>query len=226
MNILALETTDFVGCVAAMAGRKLLLELDLNSKQRTAQSLMPGIASLFDRVGWRPADVKLVALTIGPGSFTGLRIGVATAKIFAYSVGAEVLGINTLDVIAEAAPEDVPTLTAAIDAQRGEVVVRSYTRGSGEVLQPDGEQRLVSIDRWLAELPGGMVVSGPILAKISRRVPTHVTMLDEKYWQPRALMVARLAERQYAAGRRDNVWTLVPLYSRHSAAEEKLGPIA
>ena len=72
MNILALETTDSVGSVAAMADGKLLLELELNPQQRTAQSLPPGMATLLERVGWKPADVQLVALTIGPGSFTGL----------------------------------------------------------------------------------------------------------------------------------------------------------
>lgn len=214
MNILALETTDWVGSVAAMADGKVLLELDLNSIQRTAQSLPPGIATLFERVGWKPPDIELVALTIGPGSFTGLRVGVATAKTFAYAVGAEVLGVNTLETIAQSAPADVPAVTAAIDAQRGDVVVRSFIRGSEGLLRPQGEERLVSIDRWLQELPTGMAVTGPVLAKIGPRLPAHVIMLDERYWRPRAAMVAQLAHRQYAAGRRDDLWTLVPQYSR------------
>jgi hypothetical protein len=66
-----------------------------------------------------------------------------------------------------------------------------------------------------------MVVTGPVLAKIASRLPAHVTILDQKYWIPRASMVALLAHRQYAAGRRDDLWTLVPQYSRRSAAEEK-----
>ena len=214
MNILALETTDSVGSVAAMADGKLLLELGLNPQERTARSLPPGIATLFERVGWKPADVGLVALTIGPGSFTGLRVGVTMAKTFAYSVGAEVLGVNTLDTIAEAAPADLSALTAAIDAQRGNVVVRSFSRGPDGALQPPGDQRLVSIDRWLQELPAGMVVTGPALTKIAPRLPSHVILLDQKYWTPRAAMVAQLAHRQYTAGRRDDLWTLVPQYSR------------
>ena len=128
MKILALETTDAVGSVAAMSDGNLLLELELNQQQRTAQSLPPGMKTLLERVGWKPADVQLVALTIGPGSFTGLRIGVTMAKTFAYSVGAEILGVNTLDTIAEAAPADVSALTAVIDAQRGDIVSRSFKR--------------------------------------------------------------------------------------------------
>ncbi|MGD0382207.1 MAG: tRNA (adenosine(37)-N6)-threonylcarbamoyltransferase complex dimerization subunit type 1 TsaB [Thermoguttaceae bacterium] len=221
MNILALETTDSVGSVAAMTDGKLLLELGLNPQQRTAQSLPPGIATLLEGVGWKPADVHLVALTIGPGSFTGLRVGVTLAKTFAYSVGAEVLGVNTLETIAEAAPTNVSAVTAVVDAQRGDVVVRSFIRGPEGWLLPAGNQQLISIDRWLQELPAGMAVTGPILGKLAPRLPSHATMLDQQYWTPRAAMVAQLAHCQYAAGRRDDLWTLVPQYSRQSAAEEK-----
>ena len=170
VNILALETTD-CGSVAAMTDGKLLLELELNPQQRTAQSLPPGIETLLERVGWKPADVQLVALTIGPGSFTGLRIGVTMAKTFAYSVGAEVLGVNTLETIAQAAPANVPALTAVIDAQRGDVVVRTFIRGPEGFFLPTGDQQLISIDRWLQELPAGMAVTGPVLAKMPRACP-------------------------------------------------------
>jgi tRNA threonylcarbamoyladenosine biosynthesis protein TsaB len=222
VNILALETTDWIGTGAAMADGKLLLELGLNPQQRTAQSLAPGIATILERVGWKPADVQLVALTIGPGSFTGLRVGVTMAKTFAYAVGAEVLGINTLDAIAEAASEDISAVTTVIDAQRGAVVVREFVRGTEGFFLPAGDQRLISIDHWLQDLPTGMAVTGPALAKLASRLPAHVTALDQKYWTPRAAMVAQLAHRQYTAGRRDDLWTLAPQYSRQSAAEEKL----
>ena len=222
MNILALETTNWIGSVAAMTDGKLLLELELNPQQRTAQSLPSGIETLLERVGWKPADVQLIALTIGPGSFTGLRIGVTMAKTFAYSVGAEVLGVNTLETIAQAAPADVSALTAVIDAQRDDVVVRTFSRGPEGFFLPEGDQQLISIDRWLQDLPTGMAVTGPALAKLASRLPAHVTALEEKYWTPRAAMVAQLAHRQYTAGRRDDLWTLSPQYSRQSAAEEKL----
>jgi tRNA threonylcarbamoyladenosine biosynthesis protein TsaB len=221
MKILALETTDPAGSVAALADGNVLLELELNRQQRTAQTLALGMKTLLEQVLWKPHDVQLVALTIGPGSFTGLRIGITMAKTFAYSVGAEVLGVNTLDAIAEAAPGDVSTVTAIIDAQRGDIVTRSYKRGSEGWLVPTDDQRLVAVDDWLQELPEGTVVTGPVLSKLASRLPGHVVMLDQKYWTPRAAMVAQLAERHYAACRRDDLWSLLPQYSRQSAAEEK-----
>ncbi|HEY4759964.1 MAG TPA: tRNA (adenosine(37)-N6)-threonylcarbamoyltransferase complex dimerization subunit type 1 TsaB [Thermoguttaceae bacterium] len=221
MKILALETTQAVGTVAAMDNANLLLELELNPAQRSAQSLVPGIRNLLKQVGWNPIDVQLVATTIGPGSFTGLRIGVTMAKTFAYATGADILGVNTLETIAQAAPDNISDLTAVIDAQRGELVARSFMRGSDGWMAPMGVEQLVSIDRWLQELPEGMVVTGPVLAKILPRLPEHVIVLDQQYWSPRAALVARLADRQYAAGRRDDFWRLTPHYSRRSAAEEK-----
>ncbi|OHB85019.1 MAG: tRNA (adenosine(37)-N6)-threonylcarbamoyltransferase complex dimerization subunit type 1 TsaB, partial [Planctomycetes bacterium RBG_16_64_12] len=111
MKVLALETTERVGSVAAMDDGNLLCELKLCPKQRSAQSLAPGIKMLLERVGWQPTDVDLVATTVGPGSFTGLRVGVTTAKSFAYGVQADILGVDTLEVIAAAAPAHVQTLS-------------------------------------------------------------------------------------------------------------------
>ncbi|MGA2797005.1 MAG: hypothetical protein ABSE63_05480, partial [Thermoguttaceae bacterium] len=132
------------------------------------------------------------------------------------------LGVHTLETITHSAPADVSAQTAAIDAQRGDVVVRPFSRGPEGFFLPAGDQKLISIDRWLQDLPAGMAVAGPALVKLASRLPAHVTALDEKYWTPRAAMVAQLAHRQYAAGRRDDLWTLLPQYSRQSAAEEKL----
>ena len=75
MNILALETSELSGSVAAWSSGKLIRELDLEQSQRSAQSLAPAIATLLEEVGWRPGDVQLTAVTVGPGSFTGLRVG-------------------------------------------------------------------------------------------------------------------------------------------------------
>jgi tRNA threonylcarbamoyladenosine biosynthesis protein TsaB len=221
VKILALETTDPIGTVAAMEDGNLLLELELNRQQRTAQSLAPAIKTLLQHVAWNPDDLQLVAMTIGPGSFTGLRIGATMAKTLAYATGADVLGLDTLETIAQAVPENISQLTVLIDAQRGDIVTRSFRRDSEGWLVATSNQQLISIDRWLQELPPGMVVAGPVLGKLISRLPAHVTVLDQKYWSPRAATVAHLAHRQYSAGRRDDLWKLAPHYTRLSAAEEK-----
>jgi tRNA threonylcarbamoyladenosine biosynthesis protein TsaB len=223
MRILALETADKTGTVAALSDGNLLAELELDRTQRSAQSLAPGIDALLKQVGWTPPDVQLVAVSVGPGSFTGLRIGVTTAKLFAYSVGAGVLGVDTLDAIA-AAPADCPTLWAVLDAQRGEVVAQAFGLAVAGRRQAIGPQRLLAVDAWLAELTPGVAVSGPVLARLLDRIPSGVEVLDRCYWNPRAAAIGQLASRYYAEGRRDDLLKLVPHYSRRSAAEEKLDP--
>jgi tRNA threonylcarbamoyladenosine biosynthesis protein TsaB len=221
VRVLALETTEQVGSVAAMCDGNLMADMELSQQQRSAQSLAPAVRSLLQKVAWRPAEIDLVAVTIGPGSFTGLRVGVTTAKVFAYAVGAEILGVDTLETIAARAPDDVGALCVAVDAQRGEVVARPFARGPGNWLTATGPAERIDAGAWLGGLPAGAVVSGPVLRKLADRIPGRLTVLDPRYWRPTAAAVARLAARDHAAGRRDDVWSLVPRYCRRSAAEEK-----
>jgi tRNA threonylcarbamoyladenosine biosynthesis protein TsaB len=223
MRILALETTERCGSVAAAIDDKLLAELKLEPTARTAQSLAPAIVTLLEQVGWQPHDVELVAVSRGPGSFTGLRIGLTVAKVFAYAVKAEILGIDTLEAIAAAAPAEVAELSAAIDAQRGQVAVRDFARQADGWLHPLGPDRLVDVATWWQALPQGAIVTGPALGKLADRLPAHVHPLDPAYWPARASTVAQLAARDHRTGRCDDLWRLLPHYSRKSAAEEKAG---
>ena len=210
-----------IASVAAASDGQFLAELRLNPQQRSAAALAPGLQELLKNVGWRPRDVQLVAVTIGPGSFTGLRVGVTTAKTFAYAVGAEILGVDTLQTIAAGVPAGVPALAVAMDAQRGDVVAQPFCRDATAWFQPAGPQELLAIDAWLGGLTPGTAAAGPVLEKLAGRLPQGVLAVDAEYWHPRAACVARLAHFLYASGRRDDLWTLAPRYSRRSAAEEK-----
>jgi hypothetical protein len=119
------------------------------------------------------------------------------------------------------APE-VFQLEILIDAQRAEVVARTFARSDDGWFRPTTPERLLPIDRWLAELRPGVAVAGPILKRLQSRLPPGTIIVEEHLWHPRAAAVARLAARDYAAGRRDNLWILLPHYSRRAAAEEKL----
>jgi len=223
LHILALEASGLTGSVAAAAGGNVLAELQLNPLQRSAQSLAPTIKTLLEQVGWQPREIQLLAVTTGPGSFTGLRVGVTTAKVFAYAAGAEVLGICTLETIAAAAPNEVKAVSVAVDAQRGDVVAQRFRRETGGSFEAVGDRSITRLEQWLARLPPGCSVSGPVLKKWVDPLPPGVMMLDRAFWHPTAANVARLAYRDYLAGRRDDLWSLLPVYTRPSAAEEKWG---
>lgn len=222
MRQIALETSSLAGSVAALENGRLCVELALPAGQRSGRSLAPAIGRLLKQLAWQPRQVELVSVTTGPGSFTGLRIGVTTAKTFAYATGAEVLGVNTLDAIADQAPHDVHPLEVALPAERGQLFVARYLPGSDSRLIRQGSIALADRDRWLAGLVPPVLVSGPAVDAMLSDLPEGVTAVETALRHPSAAAVGRLAARSYAAGERGNVWELVPEYFRPSAAEEKL----
>ena len=221
LHILALETSGLYGAAAVAEGGELLQEITLAPPRRTAQALAPTIAELLRHVRWKPTDVQLVAVTVGPGSFTGLRVGVVTAKTFAYAVEADVWGFITLSAIAERAPAAWQRLITVVDAQRQQLFAMNWRRDEHLQWREESAAQLVDNEPWLAGLCPGDAVSGPGLAKLIARIPEFVRVVERSHWEPTAAAVARIAWRDYTTGRRDSVWTLSPQYCRLSAAEEK-----
>ena len=167
-RILALETTDTAGGVALCEGDKIVASRALDPERRSAQTLAPAIRDVLCGVGWKPSDVAIVAVAVGPGSFTGLRVGLTTAKVFAWSVGARLVAVDSLDAIAEEQREfcvevegDGALFSVGMDAQRGDVVFRNYwiprrkseisaaSETSGAPVPLTTQFRLASIKKWL-----------------------------------------------------------------------------
>jgi len=221
MRLLAIDTSELLGSVAALADGNLLAEHKLPHDQGSAQSLAPALARLLDAVAWKPGDLEIVAVTTGPGSFTGLRVGIATAKVFAYAVKAEVLGIDTLEAIAAACPAEISQVAVAMDAQRGQVVTTTFRRNSDGWFSPMSPWQIVDLDAWLASLPSGIAVAGPVLQDLPQESLVNVRPVDRLYWFPTASAVGRLAANRFSRGERDDLWALAPRYSRRSAAEER-----
>ncbi len=220
MRILALETSTMDGSVAALEGEHLLGQLALEPGKRTAQSFAPAIEQQLRRVGWCPQNVQLVAVTQGPGSFTGLRIGVTAAKTLAYAVGAshrsEYAESHRLAGAAGGQP-----VCAVLDAQRQQVFAAAFQR-QGEHFVELGEPEIRDVSEWLAGLSADAAVTGPVLARLRDRLPAGVTVVDPAYWTPQAATVGLVGYLEHQAGKRHDLWTLNPVYYRSSAAEEKV----
>jgi len=220
MRILAIETVGAAGSVTLLQDDRIVDELELDAASRSARTLAPGIAGMLERVGWRPTDVDLVAVASGPGSFTGLRIGVTTAKAFAYAVNCQVVGVNTLFSIAARAPRNLPAVSAAIDAHRGELFVADFTRqGDGRLVGVE-TTRIVVAGTWLANLPSGVTVSGPGLAKYLAALSPDTIVVEQALWPPTAAIVGQLGRELVLAGQGVSPFELVPQYFRRTAAEE------
>ena len=141
---------------------------------------------------WRPAELDLICVTTGPGSFTGLRIGVTTAKTLAYATRANVIGVHTLAAIAARVSEPYERLWTVVDAQRQELFVAEFRSGWQQDSNGIPDTRIVGVDDWLAELQPSDSVSGPPLEKLTERLPTGVRTVEPKLWAPDADTVGRL----------------------------------
>lgn len=238
-RVLAIESSGRTGGVAALAvgeqgAAELLLNIDLPANPRTAATMAPAVQQVLHELDWEIESVAMVAATRGPGSFTGLRIGVTTAKMLAYLAGCPVVGVDTLDVIAagtplssKAEPPDGVTLHCCLDAGRGELFAAAY-RCSGEVRDRLPGELLIAVEDWLAALSPGesavaAQVSGPALVKLADRLPPGVVVAPPATWLPQAAVVGRLAIQLAAEGKAESPFSLVPIYGRPSAAEEKRG---
>lgn len=226
MLVIAIETSGSSGTVAlSLASQdqraQSLGERRLRLQQRHAQTLVADIRELLIESGRRAADCGLVAVSIGPGSFTGLRVGVVCAKVLAYACHCPVVAIEAPLVIAEAAPADVTRLQVVQDAQRQELFLTRFARDAAGIWEREGPIQIVPADRWLAELEPGDCVSGPALERLASRLPAHCRMLEPELWQPRASRLAEVGLREFQAGRTCDPVALEPLYIRPSAAEEK-----
>ena len=233
-KLLAIETTEKRGSVAAALDGNVLLHHELPEGQRSAQSLVPTIQTALQQLNWPIKSLDVIAVATGPGSFTGLRIGLATARMLAYATGAKLFGINTLQsivanvCIAQTGIEG-QIITTAVDAQRGEVSAQTFRLIPSQYFirelypEPVDERRLLTFEAWwaLANIDTKICFAGPILQKFAVRKSENVQLLDKSQWQPCAAGVARLAWERLHTGKSDDLLTLQPYYSRPSAADEK-----
>ena len=228
MKTLAIEAACPPGSIAvAEAGRTVCFR-QLEDVRRTTQTFALVISDVLAEANWQPHDIELVATTEGPGSFTGLRIGVTAAKVFAYAVQAKAIGISTLAVIARQATTD-GELEVVLDAQRGEWFGARF-RKQGNVVEQLGPTQIIQIDTWLGTgLGTGFSpadVIGPGLNKIDAKLREKlsgqkVVIQPEDLWCPRADTLARIAFELTSSGVETSPWKLKPRYLRRSAAEEK-----
>jgi len=199
MNILALETTDKVASVALLTGTGCR-EMRIESPLRHEETVMPAVDTLLSEEGLAPSELTAIAVDVGPGSFTGVRIGVCHGNAMGLALGVSVVSVNALEALSLPLLGGSAPVAALIDARNG--------NGYGALYAPDGAVLIppcaMETERFLAGLPKDAILTGTGFPGADGALPLAGSIAG-------------------IAAKRGGEKAASPLYLRPSQAERKRG---
>lgn len=222
MLVLAIDTATKIGSVALYDDKiGVIGEINLYVKVNHSNVIMDAVDSLFKLSGLNIKDVDRIAVTIGPGSFTGIRIGTAIAKGLAYSLKKPIVGVNELDVLAHMGENREDIIVPLIDARKERVYFSEYRYVDSILLREeeykDGELRDVLEDlkgKKVTFIGDGAIVNEKLINEILEK---DYTIFSKANSIPRAGIAAQISLHLPE----DNLYTLEPLYVNKSQAERE-----
>jgi tRNA threonylcarbamoyladenosine biosynthesis protein TsaB len=213
MKVLAVDTTTERESVALVAEGVVLGEVRLRAADSHSRRLLPAVEFLLGSVGVAPGEVEGYAVTRGPGSFTGLRVGISTVQGLALAAGRPCLGLSSLDVLAARIRGTAPVLVAWVDAFRGEVFGGLYDAEGRPLAAP----RAARPEAALADVPPHAAFIGDGAARYREEI---VAARPGAVFPERSLFLAGvlglMAEPRLAAGEGITPDALRPLYLREA----------
>ena len=222
MKILGIDTSTPIGSVALIDGNNLVAEHTLNIVQAHSSRLMPAIDGILKWSDITADDLDGCAVGIGPGSFTGIRIGVATIKSLCYALDKPIVGVSTLEAVAYNLRWTNGTICPLLDARRSEIYGAIFQGGTE--WQRLSEDLCLPIDAFLDRLDTHISPNRPINF-IGDGLSTYGDAVREKLGEkadfadaifnvPRGATIAHLGAQRLQNGDIDDYWTLVPNYVR------------
>lgn len=226
MRLLAVETSTLTGAVALFEAEAVVAESRVSVAVTHGERLMAAIDGVLRAARWQLADVEAFAVALGPGSFTGLRIGVSTIKGLAFATGKPVVGVPTLDALAWTLPFCAYPVCPILDAKKDEVYAALYRTLEGRLealsvpraVAPAtlAEELRATTEGPIVFLGDGVVPFASVLADI---LGTRIRLGPAGLRLPSAVTVAELGARALGRGEAADPAGLVPLYLRPSEAE-------
>ncbi len=217
MNILAIDTATKNLSLAVSSGGKIAAYKNQRLEKVLSNAIMPAIVGVLKKAGLALVDVDGFAAGLGPGSFTSLRVGLATIKGLALALDKPVVGIASLDILAKNVSEDGP-ICALMDARR-QLVYGCLYENKGGVLKKRSAYLLMGIEDLMKKIKGPMTFIGDGLLlyqdrieELSQKADIIPHFISEKLWSPQAQALAALALPQFKSRRYDDVDRLVPIY--------------
>jgi tRNA threonylcarbamoyladenosine biosynthesis protein TsaB len=225
MIVLGIETSGAVGSVAVCSDDESLAVHVFPPGPRHARNLLPAVDDVIRRAGLHKAQVDAVAVSQGPGSFTGLRVGVACAKTLAFALGWQCVGVPSLEVLVQNAPAAADGAVACpVRNARRERVYGTIFQGKHGAWHDMTGVLLLAPAELAGRLPDGAAVFGSGVDAYPARFPSsRFTVGPTAYGTGRAESVARLGRERILAGEADDPAALLPKYYRLTEAEERFG---
>ncbi|MCH5184784.1 MAG: tRNA (adenosine(37)-N6)-threonylcarbamoyltransferase complex dimerization subunit type 1 TsaB [Oscillospiraceae bacterium] len=226
MRIFAVDTSSLAASAAIIEDEVLLGEYIIDHKKTHSQKIMPMTDELFGSCELKPSDIDIYAVSVGPGSFTGLRIGIATVKALAHAVGKPVVGVGTLEAMAYNMPFCEYLLCPIEDARRSQVYNAAY-KWNGGVLDEVKAPNAAGIDECISGLGNETVMfigDGIAVNRdfITDKMGDNALFAPAAYSRQRASSVAQAA--YFKARDKSNIkryTDILPVYLRKSQAERE-----
>lgn len=218
--LVAIDTATRFASLALYEPDRVLAEQTWQSNDNHTVEMMPSLVDMMNRQGVQPAQLKAVAVTIGPGSFTGLRIGLAVAKGLAMGLDIPVIGVPTLDILPYAAGHIGLPNWSVIQAGRGRLCYAEYRYQKGD-WQRQFDFQVGSIDDLAERLQGFVNVGGELnqteRSQIKERFGDAVMIVPPAFSLRRAAFLADIAWRRFEQGAFDVLESLSPTYLHFSS---------
>jgi len=217
MRVLAVETSTLSGGAALLDGERVVGEYTLDVRVTHSERLMAAIDQLLSDAGWTARDLDGIAVTVGPGSFTGLRVGLSTVKGLALALAIPVAAVPTLDAMAAMLPYAALPVCPVLDARKREVYASLY-RWDGLGMRRQWDYLAVAPDELARRLREPVIVVGDGAEAIDSAFARRV---EPPRRGPAPAVVGALGRARLARGETVTVADLVPIYLRPSEAELK-----
>lgn len=226
MLILALDTSTQSASVALLDDSEILCEININLGVNHSVIVLPAIHDLCRISHIEIGNIDLFACTRGPGSFTGLRVGISTVKGIALATGKPVVGVSTLDALAYNLVNSEMLVCPMLDARKNQVYTALYRTKPDNILEIKEHERVVDVRDFLSNIDDKTLFVGDGAMKHARLI--HDSLPDKSFFASpahqgvRAVTVGLLGEKKYKKGDLLNHDDLTPAYLRLSEAEISL----
>ena len=225
MLILSIDTSGEIFSVALLENQIIRAEIFINAGLNHSLLLLPTIKHIYEITELTLAQTDLFVCTVGPGSFTGLRVGVCTMKGLAMATGKSIVGISTLEALAANAGSFNKNICPIIDAKRGQIFAAVYKTNENSLPHLVGDELLTDINLLLSSTNNNTLFLGSGAIKYSyiiRRTLPRSLFAPIHDCQIKAGIVGLLGLKKFQTGVKSDLLTLAPRYLHISESEKNL----